>query len=180
MCISVYSCADPSGSPACDKCLPRYKGPQCDQCSAGFYKASGVCVPCECNGNADPQGPTELCQPDTGHCLRCNNKTTGPQCQLCAPGFIGDARAHNCTRPSMAKPHLICQTNDSTRCLMWLHFHFPFEEIELAKDYICILHTDSNGCFSNTFRQIESEVFFELLRKLLLLLLLLSTEPEWP
>ncbi|KAE8291603.1 Serine/threonine-protein phosphatase 6 catalytic subunit [Larimichthys crocea] len=95
---------NPSGSPACDKCLPRYKGPQCDQCSAGFYKASGVCVPCECNGNADPQGPTELCQPDTGHCLRCNNKTTGPQCQLCAPGFIGDARAHNCTRPT---PRLI-------------------------------------------------------------------------
>ncbi|XP_067457275.1 multiple epidermal growth factor-like domains protein 9 [Thunnus thynnus] len=88
---------DPSGSPVCDQCLSYYTGPQCDQCSAGFYKASGACVPCDCSGNADPQGPTQLCHPDTGHCLRCTNNTTGPQCHLCAPGFIGDARAHNCT-----------------------------------------------------------------------------------
>uniref|UniRef100_A0A8D0CYQ9 Si:ch211-158d24.2 n=1 Tax=Sander lucioperca TaxID=283035 RepID=A0A8D0CYQ9_SANLU len=72
-------------------------GPQCDKCSAGFYKASGVCAPCDCSGNADPQDPGQLCHPDTGHCLRCINNTAGPQCQLCAPGFIGDARAHNCT-----------------------------------------------------------------------------------
>ncbi|XP_020501127.2 multiple epidermal growth factor-like domains protein 9 [Labrus bergylta] len=91
---------DPSGSPVCDQCLPRYSGPQCDQCSAGFYKSSGVCVPCDCSGNADPQGPVQLCHPDTGNCLRCVNNTTGPQCQLCAAGFIGDARAHNCTRPT--------------------------------------------------------------------------------
>uniref|UniRef100_A0A8C2WBX8 Si:ch211-158d24.2 n=2 Tax=Cyclopterus lumpus TaxID=8103 RepID=A0A8C2WBX8_CYCLU len=91
---------DPSGSPACDQCLPRYGGPQCDQCSAGFYKASGLCVPCDCTGNADPLGPPQLCHPDTGHCLRCTNTTSGPQCQRCAPGFIGDARAHNCTRPT--------------------------------------------------------------------------------
>ncbi|XP_041642570.1 multiple epidermal growth factor-like domains protein 9 [Cheilinus undulatus] len=95
---------DSSGSPVCDQCLPRYSGPQCDQCSAGFYKASGVCVQCDCSGNADPKGPVELCHPDTGHCLRCINNTTGPQCQLCAPGFIGDARAQNCTRPT---PRLI-------------------------------------------------------------------------
>ncbi|XP_070689907.1 multiple epidermal growth factor-like domains protein 9 [Pempheris klunzingeri] len=91
---------DPSGSPVCDQCLPRYSGQQCDVCSAGFYKASGLCVPCNCSGNADPQGPAQLCRPDTGHCLRCINNTTGPQCQLCAPGFTGDARAHNCSRPT--------------------------------------------------------------------------------
>ncbi|KAM7392116.1 hypothetical protein PAMP_022749 [Pampus punctatissimus] len=96
---SNSSChTDPSGSPVCDQCLPRYTGPQCDQCSAGFYKASGLCVPCDCSGNADPQGPAQLCHPDTGHCLRCINNTAGTQCHLCAPGFIGDARAHNCTR----------------------------------------------------------------------------------
>ncbi|CAJ1068733.1 LOW QUALITY PROTEIN: multiple epidermal growth factor-like domains protein 9 [Xyrichtys novacula] len=91
---------DPSGSPVCDQCLPRYGGPQCDQCSAGFYKSSGVCIPCDCSGNADPQSPDQLCHPDTGHCLRCINNTAGPRCQLCAPGFVGDARAHNCTRPT--------------------------------------------------------------------------------
>ncbi|XP_070820033.1 multiple epidermal growth factor-like domains protein 9 [Chaetodon trifascialis] len=102
---------DPSGSPVCDQCLNRYSGPQCDECTAGFYKASGVCVPCDCSGNADPHGPTQLCHPDTGHCLRCINNTTGPQCQLCAPGFIGDAQAHNCTRPT---PRLIAIPADKT------------------------------------------------------------------
>nr|XP_046241983.1 multiple epidermal growth factor-like domains protein 9 [Scatophagus argus] len=91
---------DPSGSPVCERCLPRYSGSLCDECSSGFFKASGVCVPCDCSGNADPQEPTQLCHPNTGHCLRCINNTAGPQCQLCAPGFIGDAKAHNCTRPT--------------------------------------------------------------------------------
>ncbi|XP_028989176.1 multiple epidermal growth factor-like domains protein 9 [Betta splendens] len=90
---------DPTG-PVCDKCLPRYSGAHCDNCSAGFYRASEACVPCDCSGNAEPQGPAQLCHPDTGHCLRCVNGTAGPNCQFCAPGFIGDARAHNCTRPA--------------------------------------------------------------------------------
>ncbi|KAM9822194.1 multiple epidermal growth factor-like domains protein 9 [Syngnathus typhle] len=89
---------DPSGSPVCDQCLHPYSGLQCDRCSAGFYKAPDACMPCDCSGNADPQGPTQLCDPDTGHCLSCINNTVGPQCQLCAPGFAGDARAHNCSR----------------------------------------------------------------------------------
>ncbi|XP_035515062.1 multiple epidermal growth factor-like domains protein 9 [Morone saxatilis] len=102
---------DPSGSPVCDQCLPQYSSPLCDECSAGFYKASGVCVPCDCSGNADPQGPIQLCHPDTGHCLRCINNTTGPQCQICVQGFVGDARAHNCTRPT---PQLIPTPADKT------------------------------------------------------------------
>ncbi|XP_026178377.1 multiple epidermal growth factor-like domains protein 9 [Mastacembelus armatus] len=92
---------DASGSPVCDQCLHPYSGPQCDKCTAGFYKTSGACVPCDCSGNADPQGPAQICHPDTGHCLRCINNTTGPQCQLCAPGFTGDGRTHNCTRPKL-------------------------------------------------------------------------------
>ncbi|XP_040051794.2 multiple epidermal growth factor-like domains protein 9 [Gasterosteus aculeatus] len=103
--------ADDRGSPACDQCLPRYAGPRCDQCSAGFYKASGVCVPCDCSGNADPQGPPQVCQPDTGQCLRCINGTSGPQCQRCAPGFVGDARAHNCTSPT---PRLLLTPEHTT------------------------------------------------------------------
>ncbi|XP_017288466.1 multiple epidermal growth factor-like domains protein 9 [Kryptolebias marmoratus] len=102
---------DSSGSPRCDGCLPHYNGSLCDECSAGFYKASGACVPCDCSGNADPSGPAELCHPDTGHCLSCINNTSGPQCQLCAPGFIGDARAHNCTRLA---PRLISAPADPT------------------------------------------------------------------
>ncbi|KAJ7994051.1 hypothetical protein DPEC_G00261930 [Dallia pectoralis] len=71
--------------------------PLCDQCQAGFYRARGVCVSCDCSGNADPMGPAQLCNPHTGHCLSCSFNTTGPQCQVCAPGFTGDAHARNCT-----------------------------------------------------------------------------------
>ncbi|XP_029960833.1 multiple epidermal growth factor-like domains protein 9 [Salarias fasciatus] len=91
---------DPSGPPRCDRCLPGYSGPHCDRCSASFFRSSGACVPCDCSGNADPRGPPELCHPDTGDCLRCVEGTAGPRCQRCAPGFTGDARAHNCTRPT--------------------------------------------------------------------------------
>lgn len=98
--LSACSCPDSSGSPVCDQCLPHYSGPQCDECSAGFFRSSVGCVRCDCSGNADPQGPIQLCHPKTGHCFHCINNTTGPQCQLCAPGFVGNATAHNCTRPS--------------------------------------------------------------------------------
>ncbi|KAM6930215.1 multiple epidermal growth factor-like domains protein 9 [Xenentodon cancila] len=91
---------DSSGSPVCDQCLPHYAGPHCDTCSSGFYKASGACAPCDCSGNADPESSAEPCHPETGHCLRCINNTVGPRCQLCAPGYVGDALAHNCTRPT--------------------------------------------------------------------------------
>lgn len=93
-----------SGSPECDLCLPNYAGLHCDECSAGLYKSSKDCVPCECNGNADPGSPAQICHPKTGHCLQCTNNTTGSWCHLCAPGFIGDAKAHNCT--SLGKPPL--------------------------------------------------------------------------
>ncbi|XP_028271009.1 multiple epidermal growth factor-like domains protein 9 [Parambassis ranga] len=102
---------DPGGSPVCDQCLPRHSGAHCDECKAGFYKASGACIPCDCSGNADPQGPTQLCNPDNGLCLRCINNTTGPRCQLCAAGYVGDALAHNCTRPA---PRLLLPPADAT------------------------------------------------------------------
>lgn len=110
---SVCSCPDSSGSPVCDQCLPHYSGPQCDQCSAGFFTSSVGCVRCDCSGNADPQGPIQLCHPQTGHCFHCINNTTGPQCQRCAPGFVGNATAHNCTRPS----ELLC-----VRWFVWFCF----------------------------------------------------------
>ncbi|XP_010874516.2 multiple epidermal growth factor-like domains protein 9 isoform X2 [Esox lucius] len=90
---------DSEGFPVCDQCLSAYSGPLCDQCQAGFYSARGACVSCDCSGNADPMGPAQLCNPHTGQCLSCSFNTTGPQCQVCAPGFTGDARAHNCTSP---------------------------------------------------------------------------------
>ena len=124
--LFLCSCPDPSGSPVCDQCLPQYSGLQCDECSAGFFKASNACVPCECSGNADPLGPTQLCHPNSGHCLQCINNTTGPQCQFCAPGFIGDTKAHNCTRPSKTQTKGV-QTNNFVKQLTLL-YRFKFTE----------------------------------------------------
>lgn len=112
--LSACSCPDSSGSPVCDQCLPHYSGPQCDECSAGFFRSPVGCVRCDCSGNADPQGPIQLCHPKTGHCFHCINNTSGPQCQLCAPGFVGNATAHNCTRPS------------KLLCVRWFVFGFVF------------------------------------------------------
>ena len=52
------------------------------------------CERCECNSNADPLD----CDPIEGRCLRCLFNTAGRQCEMCAPGFYGDAiTAKNCT-----------------------------------------------------------------------------------
>ncbi|KAJ0067818.1 hypothetical protein NL108_011051 [Boleophthalmus pectinirostris] len=61
-------------------------------------RRDALCVPCDCSGNSDPQGPSQICNPHTGECLSCISNTTGAHCQLCAPGYVGDAKAHNCTR----------------------------------------------------------------------------------
>ncbi|KAK7934008.1 hypothetical protein WMY93_004904 [Mugilogobius chulae] len=95
---------DSRGSPVCDRCLAPYSGPRCDQCTAGFFRRDGLCVPCDCNGNSDPQGPAQICDAQTGRCLSCAYNTTGAQCQLCAPGFQGDAKERNCTR---TRPRLV-------------------------------------------------------------------------
>uniref|UniRef100_A0A8C5EV79 Laminin EGF-like domain-containing protein n=1 Tax=Gouania willdenowi TaxID=441366 RepID=A0A8C5EV79_GOUWI len=78
------------------------------------FKEAGACVPCDCNGNADPRGPAHLCHPETGHCLRCVNNTAGPRCQLCSAGFTGDARAHNCTRAVRNIPTSTAISNTSS------------------------------------------------------------------
>ncbi|XP_058239418.1 multiple epidermal growth factor-like domains protein 9 isoform X2 [Hemibagrus wyckioides] len=89
--------SDETGQPVCDQCKPEYKGFTCVDCQDGYYNADSICVPCECNGNAEPNSAPRICHPDTGVCLNCSYNTTGPHCQHCAPGFTGDALARNCT-----------------------------------------------------------------------------------
>ncbi|TSK14482.1 Multiple epidermal growth factor-like domains protein 9 [Bagarius yarrelli] len=86
-----------TGQPVCDQCNPGYKGFTCEECQDGYYNADSICMPCECNGNAEPSGAPRICDPKSGVCLNCSYNTTGPQCQFCAPGFTGDALARNCT-----------------------------------------------------------------------------------
>nr|XP_023696535.1 multiple epidermal growth factor-like domains protein 9 [Paramormyrops kingsleyae] len=95
---STGSChIDSSGQPVCDQCQPEYEGPNCDRCRDGFYNSDSICLPCDCSGNGDPRYAPRLCDPDTGRCLSCTNHTAGPHCERCAPGYVGDALAQNCT-----------------------------------------------------------------------------------
>uniref|UniRef100_A0A3Q2QRQ9 Laminin EGF-like domain-containing protein n=1 Tax=Fundulus heteroclitus TaxID=8078 RepID=A0A3Q2QRQ9_FUNHE len=56
-------------------------------------------LPCHCNGNTDPNMLFTDCHPLTGQCLSCMHNTAGPHCDICAPGYYGDAvRARNCTK----------------------------------------------------------------------------------
>ncbi|XP_066588247.1 laminin subunit alpha [Prorops nasuta] len=78
---------------SCD-CLPGYYGARCQACAAGFYGNPEVygdyCKPCECSGNIDTN-QVGSCDSITGECLQCLNNTYGKACNLCKPGFFGDA-----------------------------------------------------------------------------------------
>uniref|UniRef100_A0A8V0X4B6 Laminin subunit alpha-1 n=2 Tax=Gallus gallus TaxID=9031 RepID=A0A8V0X4B6_CHICK len=78
----------------CDKCLPGYTGSQCERCANGYYGNPLVpgqsCVPCECNGNVNPQ-EDGYCDTITGQCLKCVGNTAGLHCEKCADGYYGDA-----------------------------------------------------------------------------------------
>lgn len=89
-----------SGNEIHCECLPGYTGARCEACANGFYgdpeRQGDVCKPCECSGNINPEEQGS-CDTRTGECLRCLNNTSGMACNLCAPGFYGDAvQLKNC------------------------------------------------------------------------------------
>ncbi|KAM4737780.1 laminin subunit alpha-5 isoform 2-T2 [Anableps anableps] len=86
-------------------CMHGYAGPNCERCAPGFYGNPMVlgsrCQPCRCNDNTDPNMLFVDCHPLTGECLSCMHNTAGPHCDICAPGYYGDAiNAKNCTQCS--------------------------------------------------------------------------------
>uniref|UniRef100_A0A8C4DLR4 Laminin subunit alpha-5 n=1 Tax=Dicentrarchus labrax TaxID=13489 RepID=A0A8C4DLR4_DICLA len=84
-------------------CMPGYAGPHCERCAPGYYGNPMVlgsrCQLCHCHGNTDPNMLFTDCHPLTGECLSCMHDTAGPHCDICAPGYYGDAiTAKNCTK----------------------------------------------------------------------------------
>ncbi|XP_028821648.1 multiple epidermal growth factor-like domains protein 9 [Denticeps clupeoides] len=111
---SSGSChVDPRGNAACDECKAGFSGATCARCADGFHRSGGACAPCECHGNADPRSAPRLCHPDSGRCLSCANHTAGQHCELCAPGYTGDARTHNCTLRARPVPSTTAEARTS-------------------------------------------------------------------
>ncbi|RMB95824.1 hypothetical protein DUI87_27938 [Hirundo rustica rustica] len=84
-------------------CKPGYAGPNCERCAPGYYGNPLVigssCQPCDCSGNTDPNMLFSSCDSLTGACSGCMHHTAGARCELCAPGYYGDAMvAKNCTQ----------------------------------------------------------------------------------
>ncbi|KAF3860796.1 hypothetical protein F7725_001051, partial [Dissostichus mawsoni] len=84
-------------------CMPGYAGPHCERCAPGYYGNPMVlgsrCQLCQCSGNNDPNMLFTDCHPLTGECLSCMHDSAGPRCDICAPGYYGDAiNAKNCTK----------------------------------------------------------------------------------
>ncbi|XP_014204068.2 laminin subunit alpha-1 [Copidosoma floridanum] len=97
-----------NGIEQCD-CPTDYNGTSCQDPSQGYYRWVEVNVTsvisgsydgyielvgraraCECNGRS------ELCDPETGHCLGCGENTSGPNCEICAESFYGDPNFGGC------------------------------------------------------------------------------------
>uniref|UniRef100_A0A8C3IUZ4 Laminin subunit alpha-5 n=1 Tax=Chrysemys picta bellii TaxID=8478 RepID=A0A8C3IUZ4_CHRPI len=84
-------------------CKPGYAGAMCERCAPGYYGNPLVigssCQPCDCSENTDPNMLFSDCDSLTGTCTGCMYNTAGPRCEVCAPGYHGDAvGAKNCTR----------------------------------------------------------------------------------
>uniref|UniRef100_UPI0037E85A5F laminin subunit alpha-1 n=1 Tax=Semicossyphus pulcher TaxID=241346 RepID=UPI0037E85A5F len=85
---------EPSGQVSCDQCQVGYTGTSCERCASGFFGnplvVGGACVHCECHGNVDVREAGH-CDTVTGECLRCLGNTAGRHCEVCQPGYYGDA-----------------------------------------------------------------------------------------
>lgn len=93
--VPVVQLQAAGSSLCCNSCFPR--------CAPGYFGNPLVigssCQPCDCSGNTDPNMLFSSCDPLTGACSGCMHHTAGARCELCAPGYHGDAvLAKNCTR----------------------------------------------------------------------------------
>ena len=87
------------GLPTCDSCASGYTGRTCQVCEDGYFGTPTLpgsrCTTCSCSDNID-LSQTGNCNRTTGECVRCLNNSAGFECELCAPGYFGDALADSC------------------------------------------------------------------------------------
>lgn len=94
------SCSlDPVTHDVICECYEGYAGSKCESCADNYFGnpevPGGSCVACDCSNNTDLY-QLGNCDPHTGRCLRCLYDTDGPNCQICKPGFYGDALKQDC------------------------------------------------------------------------------------
>ncbi|XP_030761845.1 laminin subunit gamma-1-like isoform X2 [Sitophilus oryzae] len=117
----------------CVECPTGYSGPRCDICSDGFFgDPTGrfgpptPCQLCECSENIDLNAIGN-CNTTTGECLRCIHNTGGSRCEICLPGYYGNA--------------LVLPKGDCKKCQC-----FPPGTHDLLGEPICDQSTGSCQC----------------------------------
>ncbi|KAI6646731.1 Laminin beta/gamma [Oopsacas minuta] len=87
------------GLPTCDNCTVGHTGRTCEFCEDGYFGTPMLigshCATCTCSENID-LSQTGNCNTTSGECLMCLNNTAGFECELCAPGYYGDALLDTC------------------------------------------------------------------------------------
>lgn len=101
----VEQCTCPSG----------HQGLSCEDCSPGYYKGDqglylGLCEICECNGHSSE------CDSKTGICKNCRGNTYGDNCELCLPGFIGNATSGGCVGQDTLRQCSECSPGGTSSC----------------------------------------------------------------
>nr|XP_031828013.1 laminin subunit alpha isoform X2 [Nomia melanderi] len=145
---------------SCD-CLEGYYGARCEVCASGYYGKPEVyedyCKPCECSGNIDTN-QIGACDSMTGECLQCLNNTYGEACNLCKPGFYGDAierkdcRSCLCERCGMehcdsSTGQCFCRENViGEKCDYCAPDHYGYDSCEGCKPCDCGLASESSQC----------------------------------
>ncbi|XP_054012773.1 laminin subunit alpha [Hylaeus anthracinus] len=149
---------------SCD-CLPGYYGARCEVCASGYYgnpeAYDDYCKPCECSGNIDTN-QVGSCDSITGECLSCLNNTYGTACNICAPGFFGDAverkDCRSCVCEECGMEHCdsytgkcFCRENVvGDRCDRCEDDHYGYDSCDGCKACDCEVASESSQCDENT------------------------------
>ncbi|KAF7284662.1 hypothetical protein GWI33_021846 [Rhynchophorus ferrugineus] len=120
--------------PICIECPSGYTGARCGICADGYFGdpqgrfgPKTPCQLCDCNENIDTNAVGN-CNSTNGECLKCIHNTGGSRCEVCLPGFYGNA--------------LKLPKGDCKRC----QCHPPGSELDSNREPICDQNTGDCQC----------------------------------